>query len=101
MSDRKSSLGTIVKINMTLLAAVTCAFIAWAVWPARLEWWGFGLMSIIIGLAAPANLARAITLMVQLYHRDKAIAAFEATNKKSDPSKLVSDEALRKAGMIK
>jgi hypothetical protein len=101
MEPRKSSFGTVFRINMNLLGAFSYALIAWAIWPDSAKWWGFGLLSIALALAAPALLIRAIILMAKLYSRDKAIAAFEAANRIADPSELASDEALRKAGMIK
>ena len=42
MNPRKSSRGTVFKINMYLLGAFSYAVGAWLIWPDSLKWWGFG-----------------------------------------------------------
>lgn len=101
MNPRKSSRGTVFKINMYLLGAFSYAVGAWLIWPDSLKWWGFGLMSIALAITAPAMLIKAIMMMFKLYTRDKEFAEFEEANRVAEPSELASDDDLRKAGMIK
>jgi len=63
MNPRKSSRGTVFKINMYLLSAFSYAVGAWLIWPDSLKWWGFGLMSIALAITAPAMLIKAIMMM--------------------------------------
>ncbi len=101
MNPRKSSRGTVFKINMYLLGAFSYAVGAWLIWPDSLKWWGFGLMSIMLGIAAPAMLIKAIMIMFKLHARDKEFAEFEEANRAAEPSELASVDDLKKAGMIK
>ena len=101
MNPRKSSRGTVFKINMYLLGAFSYAFGAWLIWPDSLKWWGFGLMSIALAITAPAMLIKAIMMMFKLYARDKEFAEFEEANRAAEPSELASLDDLKRAGMIK
>lgn len=101
MNPRKSSRGTVFKINMYLLGAFSYAVGAWLIWPDSLKWWGFGLMSIMLGITAPAMLIKAIMIMFKLHDRDKEFAEFEEANRAAEPSELASVDDLKKAGMIK
>ena len=101
MTPHKPAWGTIFQINMALLGAAAFGFTAWVIWPNTPKWWGFGLMSIMLAISAPAMLIKAFILMVKLYQRDKALAEFEAANRDADPSELANDDVLRKAGMKK
>ena len=49
---------SVFKINMNLLAGFAYALGAWLIWPDSLKWWGFGLMSICLGMLAPAFLIK-------------------------------------------
>ena len=101
MNPRKSSRGTVFKINMYLLGAFSYAVGAWLIWPDSLKWWGFGLMSIALGITAPAMLIKAIMMMFKLHVRDKEFAEFEEANRAAEPSELANVIDLKKAGMIK
>lgn len=101
MTSRKSNWGTILKINLSLLGAFSFGVGAYLIWPDSLKWWGFGLISIIVGMAAPALLIKAIIMMFKLHARDKEIAEFEEANGAAEPSELASVDDLKRAGMIK
>lgn len=100
MNRAPSSFGTILKINLSFLGACVLSFVAWAIWPSSPEWWGFGLLSIILGGAAVGNIFSALRAMVKLYEREKELARFAATSRAPTPSDLADHEALRNAGMI-
>mgnify|MGYP001081419146 CR=1 FL=1 len=99
MTPRKPAYGAIFRINAALFGAFGFAFAAWVLWPDSFKWWGFGLLSIMFGMAAPACLIHAGILIFQLYERDKELAEFEQAYKDATPSELAGDEALRKAGV--
>lgn len=100
MNPRKSSRGTVFKINICLLGAFSYAVGAWLIWPDSIKWWGFGLVSIAFAIAAPKMLFKAIRMMFKLYERDKEFAEFEEANRAAEPSELASVDDLKKAGMI-
>ncbi len=101
MSQEKSSRGIVFKINLYLLGASSYAVGAWLIWPDSLKWWGFGLLSIVLGLSAPVLLTKAIVMMARLHARDKEFAEFEEANPTAEPSELASIDDLKRAGMIK
>lgn len=85
----------IVRINGHLLACVICGVGAYLIWPTSIEWWGFGFLSIVLGICAFKSLVRAFRLMRKL----KRFADYEADRAKPKSATLASAEALRKAGM--
>ena len=95
-----ASAGAIWRINMTLLGAFLQAVIAWAMWPPSPELWGFGLLSILLGLSALAALINACRLIAKLYEREKIIARIEANSRPAEQTEFADFEALQKAGMI-
>ncbi len=100
MKPVQSSAGAIVGINLKFLSAALMGYAAWAVWPTTYRWWGFGLLSIILGAAALGSLIGALREIVQLYLRDRALAQFMAQGKTPKSSELASSDALKKAGMV-
>lgn len=100
MSQHKSGRSVVFKINMNLLGAFSYGVAAWLIWPDSLKGWGFGLISIILGVAAPAQLVRAIIMMAEFHTREKEFAEFEENNRAAEPSELASVDDLRRAGMI-
>lgn len=101
MNPHKSNWGIVFKINMHLLGAFLYGVGAWLLWPDSLKSWGFGLISIMLGMAAPALLIKAIIMMFKLHARDKEFAKFEEDNRAAEPSELASVDDLKRAGMIK
>jgi len=100
MTPYQGSAGPTLEINFKLLGTSLCACFAWAVWPSTPEWWGLGLLSILMGLGAFALLIDALMAMARLYKRDKAVADYVAQGTKPKTAELASKEALQKAGMI-
>tara|TARA_R110002126_G_scaffold239459_12_gene382803 strand:- start:1262 stop:1567 length:306 start_codon:yes stop_codon:yes gene_type:complete len=101
MKPFQNSNGTIYQINIKLLLALTCALIAFYSWPTHPKYWGFGFMSICMGLSAIGVTFDALRMMTKLYQRDKALSKYMAQGNKPKSSKMASLDALRKAGMIK
>ena len=100
MSTYQGKAGTVLQINLQLLESVLFLFTAWGIWPSSPEWWGFGLISILLVLSAFGMGAEALRSMGKLYARDKIVAEYMAQGNKPKTNNLASSEALRKAGMI-
>lgn len=92
--------GSIFKINFDLLLAFIFMMIAWAIWPSNPKWWGFGLLSILMGLSAIGAFLDAVRTMAKLKARDKVLAEQMAYAKELKEANLASEQALKDAGMI-
>ncbi len=100
MTPYQSSFGTIIQINFKLLLAAAMIFVAYYSWPTSAKWYGFGLISICAGLAAIGLVIEAVRAMTKLYVRDKTLAEFEKLGNKPKSSTLVTDDAMRQAGLF-
>lgn len=100
MIRRPSAIGTIVRVNLKLLLATALCGLAWALWPTSPQWWGLGLVSAFLGIAAASELVEAARLIVKLCQRDRTLKDLEARGAQAKSSTLASRDALRKAGMI-
>ena len=100
MSINKTPVSSITKINGHLfLGAVQTMTAVW-LWPSSLDWWGLGVLSVLLGLSALAGILAALRDMLTVYTREKEIARFHATSRAPEPSDLADQDALRNAGMI-
>ena len=99
MMQRPPTAGAILRINGWLLYATLVGAFAWWLWPTRAEDWGYGMTSIILGLAAISGVIEAIKTAVKLTARDKAIARYMAQGNKPKTAEMASADALRNAGM--
>ena len=90
----------ILDINLKLFGAALFGFIAWAIWPSSIEWWGLGLLSIVIAMASFVAAIEAIKAMVRLHGRERAIAEFEAIGAGPKAARLATDETLKEVGML-
>ena len=100
MSPYQNTSGESLLINFKLLGACAFGFGAYWTWPLNLKWWGFGVVSILLGLGAFALLFEALKAMHKLYKRDKALADYMAQGNKPKSSKMASTHALKSAGVI-
>ncbi|MBN9039337.1 MAG: hypothetical protein J0H53_25010 [Rhizobiales bacterium] len=100
MRPHSRNIGAIIGINARLLMSCVCGIGAWAVWPTTPEWWGLGVMSVMLGLGAVGGVADALRAMSDLYQRDKAIADMMAQGGPPKSARLVTREDLKRAGMI-
>lgn len=100
MSMIKTPTGAILKLNGHFLQAFLCGGVAWLIWPTNPKWWGFGLLSILLGAAALASLIVASRAMSKLYVRERELARFAATARTPDPSDLADHDVLKNAGMF-
>ena len=100
MNPFQTSNGATAQINSKLFLAFICALAAWLIWPTNPQWWGFGLISIMLAAGAFLAFIDALQSMKKIYMRDKAMAEYMAQGNKPKSSKLASTDALRKAGVI-
>ena len=91
---------TIAAININLLMAAGCAFIAWAIWPSRPEWWGFGLVSIIMAIGAVSGLGKALIAAAGLRAKEAAINDYVAQGGAPKAARMASHDDLKRAGMV-
>ena len=100
MSDFKTPFNSVLAVNgHFFLAAMQGIAAAWT-WPSSWEWWGLGVLSILLGLSALASAIAALRAMVKIHAREKEIARLAATSRAPEPSDLAGIDALRNAGMF-
>jgi hypothetical protein len=100
MKPFQSNFRSTAAINVNLLAATGCGFSAWAVWPSSVEWWGFGVVSILLGGAAIAAAVKAGSAMIALRAKDRAVADYLAQGARQKSARLVSDRELEEKGLL-
>lgn len=101
MTSTRPSLAETLRINADLLMAFTFALAAQAIWPSSPEWWGFGLMSLLLGAGAIVLAVRALRTMAAVHAKAKAVADFKAQGIAPKSSRLADDDELRRAGMLR
>lgn len=100
MMGRAERAKAVLSINFRLLTACIAGFVAWALWPSTIEWWQFGLISIVCWCATAGALLIAFKEMLALHRKERVFTAFKAQGEAPKSAKLTSVEDLRKAGMI-
>ena len=100
MTIRKTPFSSIVAINGHMLLAFLTGGIAWLMWPTSPEWWGLGVMSIILGAASFSSTITALRSMLKVFSREKEIARFTSNSRAPEPSDLADSDALKRAGLI-
>lgn len=95
--DRRRAILT---INRHCLGAGLLAVIAWTIWPSSPEWWGLGLISIILAMQVPASLVAAARAYLALRQRERAIAAYTAQGAPIKSAAMASKQSMIDAGMI-
>lgn len=100
MIPHESSRTTVIGINLNLVVASLCGIGAWAIWPTTPEWWGLGVMSIMLGMACAGGVVNALKAMSALYHRERVIADYMAQGGAPKSARLATTEQLRQAGMV-
>ena len=88
------------RINGMFLMAYLCGAISWVTWPTSVEWWGFGFVSIVMGLNAAILNIKAIGEVIAVYSRDKTIAALMAQGVDVKADDLAGHNDLKSKGMI-
>ncbi|MEM9733637.1 MAG: hypothetical protein AAF903_09170 [Pseudomonadota bacterium] len=100
MNGLQPSFGVKLRINLHLFMAALSGLIAWAIWPDSLEWWGLGLIAIILWANSFGLLIKAVSDIIALYSRDETLAALAAQAKESKADNLADTDLLKAKGMI-
>ncbi|MVA98002.1 hypothetical protein GN330_12180 [Nitratireductor sp. CAU 1489] len=100
MNRLPRSIGAVIGINLQLLWAAAFGFIAWVSWPGSAEWWGFGVLSVMMGLGSLGALVNALNAITGLYARDKALAELMAQGGPPKSARLAGHDDLKRAGMV-
>ena len=87
-------------VNGGMLGAVVFGWGAFALWPTTPEWWGLGVVSVMLGLGAAGCLASAIGAVIGRYRRDLEIHRYLSQGSGPKSAGLASKDELRRAGMI-
>ena len=95
--DRRQA---VFKINRHCLGAALAGAIAWSIWPSTPEWWGLGLVSIILSMQVPIGIIKALKAYIALRQREHAIAAYRAQGAPTKSSAMASRQTMIDAGMI-
>ncbi|HBS27836.1 MAG TPA: hypothetical protein DD827_12065 [Gammaproteobacteria bacterium] len=96
----KTSVGAIYMVNAKFLLTFLLGVTAWWVWPNSLKWWGLGFISITFGAAALRIFFEAIIGIKKIRTRERAVSTLNQNTIEAKSSTLVSEDDLRKAGMI-
>lgn len=96
----KTSVSSIAAVNGHFLTACLLGASAYWLWPSSPEWWGFGLLAVILGIGAFSKTIEALRAMIKIYGREKELARVAATSRAPDPSDLADQSALKDAGMV-
>ena len=89
----------IVGINLKLGGAVLCAIGSYAFWPDSIEWWGFGVHSVVLGMASAMSAIGALRDMKKLRQVEQALAAYHALGSGPKGAQIADADAMRLAGM--
>lgn len=100
MTPFQNSTGAVIGINMNLLVACVSGWGAWAIWPGTPEWWGLGVLAVILATGAIAGLVNALRAIGALYARDRVLAAYMAQGSAPKSARMASHADLKRAGML-
>ena len=100
MTPVKTEAGAVLNANAKLLSAFLAGSAAWFVWPDGPEWWGFAILSALLGLLAARKFVEAFLAIRKISARNRAITTLTRDTIEPKSSSLVSKDELRKAGMI-
>lgn len=100
MTPTKPTLDAYLKINAMLFASAAFGFFAWLTWPRTAAYWGFGPISVVMGICCLGMLAKAFHLMAQIRARSMAVGTFVAQARPPEPAKLADLDALRRGGLL-
>jgi hypothetical protein len=87
--------GINVKLGCTALFAVGSV----ALWPDSIEWWGYGVHSILLGMGAVIAPLSAIIDMVKLRRVEQTLGAYGELGTGPKGSHMADGDAMRAAGM--
>lgn len=96
----KTSVGAIYMVNAKFLLTFLLGVTAWWVWPNSLKWWGLGFISLTFGSAALRLFVEALIGIRRINERERAVAVLNQNTIAAKSSTMISEDDLRKSGMI-
>lgn len=100
MKPDKTSVGAVFMVNAKFLLTFLLGVTAWWVWPESPKWWGLGFISITFGSAALRMFVEAIIGIRKINERERAVSALNKNTIEPKSSTMISEDDLRKSGMI-
>ena len=97
----ESTDGTLTKVNAKILYGAFLGLVAYLCWPTNPLWWGFGIITIVLGMEAITQLAGAIKLIFKLRTFEGGQEEFMGRGKQVKSSALASQDFLTEKGVIK
>ena len=92
--------GSIIRVNLLFLGTVIQIVAAYWFWPTSKEWWMLYFTATLIGLSAFATFIQALRLIWQIYKRDMIFGAYRKKGGEQKSSRMASDDALKRSGML-
>jgi len=96
----KTSMGAVFMVNAKFLLTFLLGVTAWWVWPNSLKWWGLGIVSITFGSAALRMFVEALIGISKINEREHAVSTLNQNSIEAKSSTMISEDDLRKSGMI-
>ena len=100
MAAPLSRTAAIWRINVLGLTASLIGATAWSVWPETAEWWGFGVLAILLALGALQLVVQALGTAWRLFEHERAVAVFERHGREARSSQMATLDQLKQAGML-
>ena len=101
MKAFKPSKSVIIEINAKLCYSAFLGFVSYMIWPTSMKWYGFGLLSNFVGLAATGLAINAIKQIFKSRTFENDQKEFMAQGKQVKSSSLASSERMRNDGIIR
>lgn len=91
---------TIIAFNLDMLAAAGCGLVSYGLWPTTYEWWGFGVMSIVMAEAAALSVIGAFKKLQRYHRQKKAVDDFQKGKGQPKSARQPTRERMKEMGMI-
>jgi len=101
MKTFKTPKSVIVEINAKIAYAIFLVVVAYFIWPTSMKWYGFGLLSIIAGMAGAALAFNALRQIGEIREFEDDQKEFLAQGKEVKSSTLLAEDFLTEKGVIK
>lgn len=99
VSKANSEVGNVIKTNVQFLVAALLSILAYELWPSRPEWWGFGILSICIGMGAIGHAIKAMQAVMISIQKNRVIGDQTTGATEAKYSRQVTRDVLQDAGM--
>ncbi len=101
MKTFKPSHAVIALLNLKVAYSILLGVAAFFLWPSSLKFYGFGLVSILVGAAAAGLAINVISQIFKILPFEKDQEEFQAQGNAVKSSTLLSKDFLTKKGVIR